>query len=239
MATTEIIPSRKWYPQDLAGQAVWWQNHATQFAVVGPDLGFSPAEIADVQDDNTVVQFLAETMEQLDAFEKAVRQYRDIIMKQPVGEPTPAFPANPAFALPEVVPTGINQRLNERVRRYREAPAYTEEIGALLGTIPTGSGPTPESETKPVIKAFESLGLFMFKLRVVKDGMPAFKVQISRMDSADVWTDAAFATTSPVTVTVVPTTPGQPERINVRIVLLKDNLPVGVPSDVIQVTINP
>jgi hypothetical protein len=236
---TEIIPSRKWYPQDLAGGAVWWQNHATQFALLGASLGFTPAEIAQVQDDNTVVQFLAETMEQLDAYENAVRQYRDIIMKQPIGEPTPAFPANPTFTLPEVVPTGINQRLNERVRRYREAPAYTEEIGALLGTIPASSGPTPESEVKPVIKAFESLGLFKFKLRVVKDGMPAFKVQFSRMDEADTWIDAAFATTSPVTITVEPKTPGQPERINVRVLLMKDNEQVGSPSDVIQVTVNP
>ena len=62
-----------------------------------------------------------------------------------IGDPTPAFPANPAFALPEVVPTGIYQRLIELVDRIRSAPAYTDEIGALLGIIPS----TPAPSRKP------------------------------------------------------------------------------------------
>ena len=64
-------------------------------------------------------------------------QYRKIITEGDIGDPTPEFPANPAFALPVVQPTGIFERLNNLVERIRVAPNYTAETGALLGIIPS------------------------------------------------------------------------------------------------------
>ena len=43
---------------------------------------------------------------------------------------------------------------------------------------------------------------------------------------------------SNITVTVTPTTPGQPERIQVRAILSKNNQDVGIPSDATYVTVN-
>lgn len=234
-----IVPNRRWYPQDLASQAIWWQNFATQFAVVGPGLGFAAGVITGVQDDNTVIQFVATTIEQAKAFEKAIRTYKEIVTEYPVGEPTPAFPANPTFTLPEVIPTGLNQRLIELRERTLVAPTYTDETGVLLGILPTGSDPVAEAQLKPTIKAFESLGQYKFDVRVVREGMPAYKIQFARVTESNVWIDAAFSTTRLITVTIPPTTPGQPEQILVRAFLIKDSQPVGLPSDIIPVTVNP
>ena len=63
-------------------------------------------------------------------------------------------------------------------------------------------------------------------------------MQIQRKGS-ETWQDAAFATNNPVEVTITPTTAGQPERILVRAILLKNNEPVGQPSDPTFVTANP
>ena len=46
-------------------------------------------------------------------------------------------------------------------------------------------------------------------------------------------------TANPFVVTVSPTTPGSPERIYVRALLMKKNESVGIPSDPTYVTINP
>jgi hypothetical protein len=199
-----IVPNRRWYPQDLASQAIWWANFSTQFAIVGPGLGFAAGVVPGVQDDNTVMQFVATTVDQGKAFEKAIRTYKEIITEFPVGEPTPAFPANPTFALPEVIPTGLNQRLIELRERILVAPTYTDETGVLLGILPSGSEAVPESELKPTIKAFESIGQYKFDVRVIREGMPAYKIQFARADEATVWTDVAFSTTRLITVTITP-----------------------------------
>jgi hypothetical protein len=238
MAEKRIFPSRLWYPQDLAGQAVWWANFATQFALVGLSLGFTAAEISAVQDTATTMQFYATGREGGEAWLKGLRKHINDVRELAVGEPTPAFPANPTLALPEVIPTGINQRLNELENRIIHAPAYTNEIGALLGIIPSSPAPTPESLLKPTIEVFENLGDFTFKADVTRKGQPAFKIQIQRSGETT-WTDVAFATSNPVSVTVTPSEPGKPERIFIRAILLKNNQPVGVPSDIVAQTINP
>jgi hypothetical protein len=241
MAIRRIFPSRKWYPQNLADQVLWWANFATQFAAIGLGLGFTAGEIAAVQDDNSVMQFLAQTREAVEAYVKAIRQYTNDIRELPIGEPTPAFPADPSFTLPNVVATGINQRLDELVDRVLAAPGYTNEIGALLGIIPTGpTGPganTPVDELKPVIKTSQSFSDYKFTVNVTRLGQSGYKVQIQR-DGGE-WIDAGFATTNPLVITVTPTDPGKPERIMVRAILLNQNQPVGEPSDPTYVTVNP
>src|SRR5439155_13744254 len=139
----------------------------------------------------------------------------------------------------ELPPTSIFQRLVELVDRIRATPAYTNEIGALLGIMPTssGGGTSAVDVLKPVINAGQSFGGYKFAANVTRLGMEASKIQISR--NGDGWADAAFATNNPCEVVVSPATPGQPERVLVRAVLLKKNLPVGEPSDPTYVTVNP
>lgn len=239
-----MIPSKHWFPGSLQERAAWFQNFATQFAAVAVSLGFVAADATAVTNDNAIVQFLAGVATELDAYKDAVRQYRIIITEGDIGNPTPAFPANPAFTLPApAVATGIFERLDNLVKRIRVAPAYTAEIGALLGITQeaTAGGPgsgIPEAELKPVIKASESVGGYAFTVDVTRLGMPAYKVQIQRQ-GASTWQDVAFATSNPCPVTVTSTTPGQPERIYVRAQLMKNNAPVGIPSDPTYVTVNP
>ena len=85
---------------------------------------------------------------------KAIVQYREVITEGDIGDPTPDFPANPAFALPVVQPTGIFERLNNLVERIRVAPNYTPETGALLGIIPTASESIAPADVKPLIQVF-------------------------------------------------------------------------------------
>lgn len=233
-----MIPNRRWFPGTLQERAAWFNNFSTQFVAVGTQLGFTALDQSGVVADNDIMQFLADSAVEVEGFKDAVRQYRIIITEGSIGEPTPSFPANPAFAPPASRPTGLFERLDELVKRIRVSPSYTDEIGALLGIIPAQSnGPLPE-DLKPVIKASESFNLYKFSVNATRMGMTAFKVQIQRSGS-EVWADTAFATNNPAEITITPTTPGQPERIMVRAILLDKNAPVGIPSDPTYVTVNP
>jgi hypothetical protein len=232
-----MIPSRTWFPARLQDRAAWYFNFHANFVPVAVTLGVG-ADIITVNDDNTNMQFLAATAVAIEAYQDAIRQNRLILTEGDIGDPTPGFPDPPTFTPPGGSPTGIFERLDNLVKRIRVAPAYTDEIGAALGIIPSSPEPPPLSGLKPVIKASESYAGYKFNVDVTRLGMPSFKIQIQKSGS-EAWTDVAFATNNPVEVTITPTTPGQPERILVRAVLMKSNAPVGEPSDPTYVTANP
>ena len=131
-----MIPSQRWFPSSLQDRAAWFNNFATQFAVVGAGLGFTEAEVTAVGADNTAFQKLASITVQLDAYADAVRQFRVVITEGSIGDPNPSFPALPAYTAVTGVSTGIFERLDQLVKRIRVAPSYTDETGALLGIVP-------------------------------------------------------------------------------------------------------
>ena len=145
-----MIPSPRWFPTSLQDRAAWYQNFQTQFAAVAVSFGFTAGDISIVDKDNQIMQFLADTIVQLEAYKKAVGQFREIITEGDIGDPTPAFPANPAFALPVEQPTGIFERLVDLVERIKAAPAYTNETGALLGIIASAPDSISPEDVKPV-----------------------------------------------------------------------------------------
>ena len=234
----EMNPSKLWFPTNFPMRADWYANFKKQFADLAAGLGFTPADVTIVTEDNNVMQFLAGVIVEMEAFTDAVRQYRLIISGSKIGEPTPEFPTMPALVLPNVVPTGIYQRLVELVERIRVAPTFTLEIGAMLGINPVQPPPHDPTTMKPTIKVTASFDNYKFDATVTRKKMSGFQVQIRRMDS-EVWTNTVFGTTSPIAITVNPTTPGQPERLQVRAILYKQNEPVGQPSDPVYVTVNP
>ena len=62
---------------------------------------------------------------------------------------------------------------------------------------------------------------------------------MAQREGSSTWTDAGVSTSSSIEYTVVPTTPGQPERILVRAILFKGSEAIGQPSDPTYVTVNP
>jgi hypothetical protein len=218
--------------------AAWYQSFTSNFSNIGSALGFSPAEVTAVTYDNENIQFVAETAVMVTAYRSAVRQFRVILTEGSIGDPAPAFPADITPIVPTPVPTGIFERLNDLVKRIRVAPAYTDEIGALLGIIPAGKAPQNEGELKPKILVSGGFSNYRFTLRVARLGMDAFSVEIRRLESED-WNEIAVGTASPIDVTVEPTTPGKPERVQVRVILISKNQLIGQPSDPAYITVNP
>ena len=233
------IPSKRWFPQNLPARAAWFQNFSEKFSDVATSLGFSAADVTMVEQDNQVMQFLARAAVQLDTYNRAVGKFLKIITEGDPGSSTPMFPANPNFALPVVQPTGIYARLVNLIERIKLAKGYTDEIGALLGILPTASDSISPEEVKPTIEAFAALEDYIFSV-VVSNRAKAdsWEVAILR-EGATEWQTVKTATGKSVDVEVRPTAEGKPERIQVRVQLIKNNEKYGQPSDPTYVTLNP
>lgn len=233
-----MIPNWRWFPRTMAERAVWYENFATQFAMVATSLGFTAADVTWVNDDNDVMQFLADIPAQLDAFEGAVRQYRIIITEGDKGAPVPQFPANPAFALEKTIPTGMFERLDKLRTRIMAADNYTDEIGALLDILPSHTEQAAPETLKPVCTVTAAFSGYKYTVHATRLGKPGYKVQMRRGNS-ETWTDAGQSQTADIEIHFTPTTPGQPERIQVRVILIDKNEETGQPSDAVYVTLNP
>lgn len=233
-----MTPNKTYIPAALQERAAWFQIFADGFTQVGTTLGFLPADVTQVLNDNEDYQFCASSALTIAAYSKAARQYRLTVTEGNVGDPAPQFPTNPSLNPPNQVPTGIWERLDELVKRIRVAPAYTPEIGALLGIIPASPARPPVSELKPTVTVSEAVDPYSFTMKATRFGLSAYKVQIQRNGSGN-WVDNGFAQNNPHTVTISPTTAGQPERVLVRAVLMQNSEPVGIPSDPTYVTVNP
>ena len=233
------IPSSAWFPQSLQDRAAWYLNFVDKFTPIGvTQLGFTAAEVTAFQEDQADLAAIAATQEALDTAAAAFRQFRISVTEDAIGTPQPAFPSLTWTAPANGVPAGMFQRLIAAVDRIRSSPNYTDELGANLGIKPKERISEPESTLKPSIKVAAAEFGYKFTANVGRLGQPAVKLQLQREGSAD-WTDAVVSTTSPLEYTVVPTTPGQPERILVRAILYKGTDAVGLPSDPTYVTVNP
>jgi hypothetical protein len=233
-----MLPSQAWFPTSIAERAAWFNNFARNFSNIGLSLGFSAAEIAQVEADNEVVQFLAGAIALNNNYTRALQMLQKTLTQGRVGEPTPELPAPPTFTPPPLTPPGIFARLNRTVKRVRFAPNYTDEAGALLGIIPGKTLRVPTHDHVPKVNVATLPGGYRFAVRVAKLRMDAFEVQVKR-NSNDRFEPAAIGTASPLEVALTPLNPGEPEQIYVRVRMIKANKPVGLYSDLVQVTVNP
>jgi hypothetical protein len=213
-------------------------NFVGALAPIAAMLGITPAEMAELEKDNEDLQSIAITTVLAESFIASLREYRISVTEGRIGLPQPVFPPITFGPPANNRPAGMFQRLIELVDRIRAAPAYSPEIGASLAIIPQISSNIAPEELKPVIKASESNSGYTFPLNITRMGMPQFKVQMRRTSDGP-WEDVAFGTSSPIEISVTPTNPGHPERVLIRAVLMQKNKPVGQPSDMTYVTLNP
>jgi hypothetical protein len=212
-------------------------NFATQFAVVGAGLGFLPADIASVQDDNTCLGDIASGKIELDAYVDAVRQYIKTVTEGDIGDPAAAFPASPSITPAELVAVGIYERWNKLRDRILAAPTFTPEIGELLGIMPFGSGgPTPEGDIKPTLKVTAKLGN-VIEVKFTRGNFDGMELEM-KIDNAVDWSDAGRFFKSPA-VKTIPSNGGLPRSVQVRGHYLEDDEPVGSNSDTVTVVTTP
>ncbi len=232
-----MIPSKTWFPSSLAERLLWFANFAAQFANYAAILGLA-ADVTAVNEDNDDFQSIGKTTVTAENFKKAIIDFRISLTEGNTGDPAPVFPSENFTQPPNKRPAGIFERLDNLRSRILLSATYTAEIGAALGIIPGEKAEAPEETLKPVIKASALSAPYKLKVDVTRLGMPGYRVEFQRAGSS-VWELGAFATSNPCEFAITPTTPGEPERILVRAILLKNNEQVGEPSDPTYVTVNP
>lgn len=231
-----MIPSKRWFPLSITERAAWINNFARQFEAVALSLGFSAADIDSMNQDAEDFRTLARAITSADAFMSALRAFRISLTEEKVGSPKPVFPTLTLTPPPNNVPAGIFQRLDERVRRVRAAPAYTDEVGALFNILPGKSQSIAESELVPRIRAFTLPGNIV-QVRFTRGDTDGIFLQ-TRLDKEETWYDAGRFVRSPASI-MIPDGTGAPRAVQIRARYIIGNDPVGLNSDIVNVVTMP
>jgi len=202
------------------------------------EVGASDADIDAVTEGAGNLQYLQNYFELIDTNKKAVAKIKQQVYNGDPDEPVSAFPAFPAAAPPDPLVAGLKELAQKRNRRFKAADGYTKEIGIALGI--DGDAPSiPPGSVKPTAECFAAQIGYVFSVVVGNRGdADSADVLIRRAGSETVSVAKTFTGKS-VDVTITPTTPGQPEKLQVTIQLKKKNENYGQVSDAVSVTVNP
>ncbi len=194
-----MIPSNSWFPMGWADRVTWYNTFAQAFVLLYTQLGFTNADLTQVNEDNAMMQFLGQNLPTIDNYAEAARSFRKGITEGDVDGSTPTFPTigNLQPGLP--VPQGIFERLDTLVKRIRLSATYTEEEGDQLGIVPKKSSSIAPENAQPTLTTDTDPGNVIF-VKFKKGQFTGVFLQASVDKGA--WEDKGRFTRSPITLTI-------------------------------------
>jgi hypothetical protein len=201
-------------------------------------VGATNDDITAVTEAAAVLQYLADYLALVDANKRTVTKIKQTVYNGDPDEAITPFPVFPAGAPPFALIAGLSELANKRNRRFKAADGYTKEIGIALGIDGDAPSIAPES-VKPTLEVTEAQGGYEAAIVVGNRGKSSMWRLLGRKMNSETWSVIDSGTGKGASVTIPPTTPGMPERMELKIQLYKDNEPYGQPSDPMYATFNP
>lgn len=201
-------------------------------------VGASEADITAVGEELANLQYVDEYAATTDAKKKTVFEIKQQVFNGDPDDGISPFPVFAAAAPPSALVAGCLERAQKRNARFKTADGYTKEIGIALGIDGDTPSISPES-VKPTLEVTPAQSGYEAAIVVGKRGDATMWKALGRRMNSETWNVLESGTGKGGTLTVPPTTPGLPEKMQLKIQLYKNNEPYGQQSDPVDVTFNP
>lgn len=202
------------------------------------EVGATAADITAVDEELSVLLYLADYLEIIDANKKTVTKIKQTAFNGEMDDKPTPFPVFPAAAPPFAVVAGSMERANKRNRRFKAADGYTKEIGVALGIEGDAAPVTPENII-PTLDVFPAQIGYEAAIVVGNRGKSDMWQILARRMNAEIWTELKSGTGKGGNLKITPTTAGSPEQLEMKIRLIKANEPYGQLSNGMLATFNP
>jgi hypothetical protein len=223
-------------PKGNDERVTWTFNFENKFLSLGPDLGFSAAEITALVDASRMLRFVILHSQAGAAFSKATTGYKNAMLGG-VGD-NAATPEIPVFTPPDTpavgtVEPGILEFISKALQRAKLHANFNDSIAeALMINQGSPDGLNPE-DGKPTGSGTAMTGSIN-RIDWTKGIFDGVYIDSQRGDET-VWTRLDFDMRSPYEDRRPPLVAGKPEERRYRLIYFIDNQIVGVWSDVITV----
>jgi hypothetical protein len=196
------------------------------------------AEITSITEDHDNMDWIMNHCTVVDEYKTTAFGVKRAFIRGKIGAAVGSLVTAPDNTPPSALVAGVEQRSRERDARFKLSQAMTEAARLALDLVDSQQHISPDS-VKPTVEPFPAAGNYEFALVVANRGeSDMYDVQIRRKGS-ETWSTVQSGTGKSVNVTIVPTTAGNAEQIQVRVQLRKKNANYGQPSDPVYVTVNP
>ena len=227
-----------WLPRDGQSLCEWAENLKVEFPGIASSLGFSAGEITAVLLDCNYCLFVCRAAADADSTARAWVQARETLLSGNANSgiltfPNGALPAQPAVAAPA---PGILTRFRAFAKRVKGSPTYTPAVGQSLRIVGSSS-PVDPASAKPKLRV-KPLPMFQSELQWPRLSFSGAFTR-SQRDGETGWTDHGIKTGN----TFVDDRPlaeaGKPEVRRYQQIYVRNDGPVGLWSDVVEVTLQP
>lgn len=228
-----------WMPTTWAGKAAMFANVGAKIGNYDAELGLTPAEVAAAvaMCDQFAAQYSYVTQTQ--AYSQAVTQWRDLGMSgEPEGDPLGAPPVVPVYNSPGGEIIGLLDAFRAERDRWVAAAGYTQAIGEDLMIVSTAGAGFNPGDVTPTIAVSAAQADYLFGITVSnRADSDMWTVQTKQKGGS--WQNAGSFTGKTADITVSPISDGDPEKVEVRVQLRKNNENYGNVSQTATVTVNP
>jgi hypothetical protein len=217
---------RRWFPRSLVEQARFYAIFTRGFQELALGFGFTAEDVAELEADNAVMQYLALTNLMVKNFRSSFRAMKNHLTlggEGGGGEPSYIHFAPPAE--PPIVPAGMFERLFRLADRIVAADGYTDSTGARLGILPKSSESIGAEDAKLKLRA-KTLGSAQVEVKFVRGTTSGINLFMRRAGSEE-RIDLGRFFHSPAIVKIPLTEAGKPEQIYLFARPLKGNYAVG------------
>lgn len=203
-------------------------------------LGLTEQDATDNTADYGNLQTALSNVQIAAADKEATTQLKNAVFN---GDAKQALNPNPGFALAPLpfpaMMAGALTRYKSRKARATASANYTKQIGEEMGYENPESTSVAPSSVKPKLEAFPAAIGYLVSIVVMNRGESGMWEAQMRRKGEETWSAIKNGTGKSADVVITPSTPGQPDQIELRIILYKNNQIYGQPSDSIYVTVNP
>lgn len=227
---------RSWFPLSLSEQAAFYRNFTRVFSENAGALGFTGEDVAKLEADNAVMQFLAKTQNDLRIFRKSFQGFRDNMTKGIVEN------ANEFMSFHSIdVPPGVEPNMFDRLfflsDRIVSAKGYEESLGVLFGILPKPPPSLKPNEIEPKLKA-KVIGQANLEVRFVRGKTSGIHLYFIRSGETEIHDLGKFFY-SPAVVKIPLLDETKPELIQLFAHYLIGNNPAGKSSPKLELVVAP
>ena len=202
------------------------------------EIGATAGDITEITRDKTILRFVVDRGNIVEAGKKATNAIKVHVFEGDEDIAVANYPVFPTDAPPAALVGGCLGRFRERNQRFKSAKGYTKEIGIALGIEDTQQGVVPESVKPTLVATPAQTGYLAAAVIGNRAESSMWKIFGRRLNSEN-RQEIASGTGKSGDITITPTTPGQPEKMELTVQLYKNNEPYGQLSDAVAVTFNP
>lgn len=225
---------RRWFPRSLHEQAAFYRNFTRVFKEIAPGLGFTEEDIAGLEADNDVMQYLLHTEVNIYSFRRGFKGLLQHLTNGKDDGTNPIYIRYTPFPEPPIVQYGMFERLFRLADRIVAADGYTPGIGAQMRILLPAKEALRIEDLALELKA-KPLTEAQAEIRFVRGRTSGVNLYFRRAGSEE-WFDLGRFFHSPVIVKI-PLADGKPEKIHLRGRYLIGNKAVGSYSSSVELIV--